>query len=80
MNKLYIVAWGEDEFSEINIEIFRTPEKCVSYISEIIPNGYYRKADYWEDPLEYLQGYYDWIREKNDNMSEIDINLKIEEI
>lgn len=80
MNKLYIIAWTWKDI-DLTIETFHTPYKCVRRMSELITDfTYFRKADAEDDPEMYISEFYDWVREENDNRSDINITLEIIEI
>jgi hypothetical protein len=54
----------------LTIKTYYTPSKVVGYISELVSDEYGTKAYPDDDPEEYLAGYYQWVREENDNMCE----------
>ncbi len=65
--------------SELSIESFFNKEKCLKYMNETI-NDWHEKPDPEDDPIEYMQRYYDWVREERDNMCDVDIIVKVIEL
>lgn len=79
MKKLYVIAhtWRD---VDLTIEHFFTPEKAVKRISELTDEDFETKAHPDDDPKEFLDEYYNWSREDNDNMCEIVIALEVIEL
>ena len=79
--KLYIVASHIDGI-DLNIETFHTPDKCVRYIGELVTDEHwdFYKPDPSTDPEEYLNDFYEYVAEENDNETMTNVALKIEEL
>lgn len=74
MKKIYVISYTWRDV-DLTIEHFYTPEKTVKRISEIISDEFGRKASPDEPPQQYINDFYDWAREENDNMCENQITL-----
>ena len=67
MKRLYVIAhtWRDVD---------------IKWISEHTDDGFEIKADPNDDPQEFLDKYYDWSREENDNMCDNVMVLEIIEL
>lgn len=74
--KLYIIAhtWRD---VDLTIHHFFTPHKAVKMLSELVGDEYGKKANDDDDPKEYIDGYWNWVREENDNMCDNVVILEI---
>ena len=78
MITLFIIAYHDG--GDVTIETFRSAHKATKLISEIVADDYGVKAEPEESPSDYLKGYYDWVRDDNDNECDTFISLKIVEL
>lgn len=77
MKTLYIIAYTWRD-TDMTIEHFFSSHKTVKRLSEIV--DFDEKPNSNDDPEEYLQKYYKWVAEENDNMCNIVIVLETIEI
>ena len=66
-NKIYIIAYTWRD-TDLTIEHFFSSSKAVRRVSDIISDDYGIKANPDDSLEEYLQGYWEWVSENNDNM------------
>lgn len=76
MTKIYVIAHTWCDIA-LEIEHFYTPSKTVKRISELVSDEFGIKANPDDDPEEYLQNYYQWVREENDGISVTDLVMTI---
>ena len=60
-----------------SVETFYLNDRAVKFVGELVSGVYDIKPDPSKDCLEYIQDYYKFVREENDNMCEVDVTLKI---
>lgn len=76
MKKIYIIAHSENMGTPV-ISTFYSNEKAVRHVGEIVSGEYDVKPDPQKDVTEYIQEYYTWAREENDNMCEVTLDIEI---
>lgn len=77
--QLYIIAYTIEGIS-LSIATFWTNEKAVRYVGELLSGEWDVKPDPDKDVVEYINDYFDYIREEEDNMCEIDVIVEVVEI
>ena len=77
--QLIIIASSTDGLSP-EIEMFFTNEKAIKRIGELLTDQYPIKPEPTTKVQHYVQDYYEWVGEENDNQCDVDIDYKILEI
>jgi hypothetical protein len=74
--KIYVIAHTWQSI-DLTIEYFYTSHKALKYLGELLDtNNYPIKPEADDNPLEYLQNYWEWLDERGDER-DYDIMLEI---
>lgn len=76
---LYIIAHSDDLSSPV-VLTFHSNETAVKHVGELVSDEYGIKPDPTKDLTEYIQEYYEWVREENDNCCNVTIDFEIVEL
>lgn len=79
MKKLIIISHSVDGLTP-EIDTFYTNEKAVKHLGQLVSDEYGTKPDPDKDVMEYLGEYLHWVREENDNMCSVSVDVEIVEL
>lgn len=69
---IYVVSWVTNGVGP-EIDYFYTTGEAIAYMETLVDDG--APSIETDDPEDFIGQYYDWVRQKNDNMCDTDISI-----